>query len=689
MITALAATDVLEDHNDNDNEQPMMNEQCRLWMAPSYLSRENMQRYGLYAGVDYEMDDILPNVEIGIPLIDFVIPPNRNRSPKASRIIDMIESHIWTGEYSAEAQFESNHSTAIFLPGMGSHSSYHTGIYNVQWYPPSSTVRDDTDTNSVLSWYEPTIPSPLRGAITPYHNFTMRATQRIVTGMELFANYGTNYDDHFGNAEPTEETDLYQNTITRWDYMKADEILQTIVSFLDQYHDHLVSPNDPTLEDDVLDFILEKILGGTAGKHAKVVRQLIPPHTKKIRKALAMGGTFHYRYPDMVRTIPWLRKHGVCVDKLRSGKSTIPNAGRGAFATRTISKGETIVPVPLMVIAFEEVLDMYTIVPDTSTLSTDDKKHHRKKWKYDYNLRQGKQLLYNYAYGHPESSVMLVPTGPMATLINHAPNVSRVDASTMSSTTLLANAELVWSNNPHMPNNDNLFDSTAEQLGMNEAPTLTMNIVALRDIAIGEEIFIDYGVDWEKAYDQYIKKFHEQFPMETSVWPLRYHDLKVKYQIPTTIPTPETVIEPYPIVAREDVVDTEDSPYPLGVTTGCFLITTEVNDGTNPESEETGYTLMKWVGPLSYDQFVGLNFYACEVIHRIDATSTGHYYNYTVLARPSRNDDKLQIEQVPHYAITLIPTPYTSDVHNYPHTFRHWINIPDDRFPMMWRNFRQ
>jgi hypothetical protein len=60
---------------------------------------------------------------------------------------------------------------------------------------------------------------------------------------------------------------------------------------------------------------------------------LIPANPRKLKKVQEAGGTFMYRYKDMVKSKKWLNENGFCLDAIRQGISAIPNAGRGAFGT--------------------------------------------------------------------------------------------------------------------------------------------------------------------------------------------------------------------------------------------------------------------------------------------------------------------------------------------------------------------
>jgi hypothetical protein len=47
------------------------------------------------------------------------------------------------------------------------------------------------------------------------------------------------------------------------------------------------------------------------------------------------------------RDVSWLQQHGWCIDHIEVGVSTIPHAGRGAFARTPISRGAVVAPAPL------------------------------------------------------------------------------------------------------------------------------------------------------------------------------------------------------------------------------------------------------------------------------------------------------------------------------------------------------
>ena len=107
------------------------------------------------------------------------------------------------------------------------------------------------------------------------------------------------------------------------------------------------------------------------------------------------------------RTPEWIRENGQCVDHIKADISTIPQAGRGAFAKHFIRKGELIAPLPFVQILDKSTVNMYELIKGANN-----------KIYADYDHMTGKQLLLNYCFSHQQSTLLLCPTSHAA-LINH------------------------------------------------------------------------------------------------------------------------------------------------------------------------------------------------------------------------------------------------------------------------------
>lgn len=83
----------------------------------------------------------------------------------------------------------------------------------------------------------------------------------------------------------------------------------------------------------------------------------LPKDVSEVEKVAATGSA-KYSTPNRVRSNDWLEENGRCLDNIRPGDSTIPQAGKGAFATRNIKKGEVIAPMPVVQILRKD-LEVY------------------------------------------------------------------------------------------------------------------------------------------------------------------------------------------------------------------------------------------------------------------------------------------------------------------------------------------
>lgn len=608
---------------------------CRLWLAPSYTSNNpDYPVFGLYAGQAFKKDEHLPLTEIAIPLVDFVNSPAADRTVQHRAVVDYLERHMWQSEYTL-SKLEGNHSSSVLIPGSGVFANYHSGYTNVDLLQGSTILRSrDPFAQSTEG-----VAHPNRGAISHYYNMTMVATQDIPVGMELFADFG-NYD---------EEESAYQDKISKADYETADKVLEKIMQFFSDNKKEL--NNDPTRKEAVLDIMLDTVLPAANGKHAKVIKSLIPDNWHKLEEASKMG-TFLYRNSDIIQTLDWIHEHGQCVDNLYVKESTNPEAGRGAFARRKIAKDHVISPVPMMPLINEEVLDVYS-----ETVEEFSEREGRKVVRFDKTKPPtGTQLLVNYCFGNQESNLLLFPAAPHVQYVNHGSGDQ-------------VNAFLQWSQHDHVFNNHDFADVRLRKWRYDELPSIAMELVAKRDIKEGEEIFIDYGEDWEEAWKMHKAQWAVSHP--DGKWPLRAADVMEPYKD-----------KPFPVDIQEGQI-----PYPEGVVTACVIETADDLPDGQTRTNEAGQRVLKWLAPTTYEGVSGRHIGVCDLMSRQE-TPEGSY-NYTVVTRLELVDDQnmVEVRYVPHTAVLLVDRPYNSDLHT-PDAFRRWIQLEDRRFPQAWRNLR-
>jgi hypothetical protein len=234
------------------------------------------------------------------------------------------------------------------------------------------------------------------------------------------------------------------------------------------------------------------------------------------------------------RPVKWLQGNSICLDSLSVGPSTLSGVGRGAFSKLKVGQGQTLAFSPVVHV------DRFTMEIMDQDWQPRDKIAGRRKHGIKYtNKTLGKQLLLNYCFGIPQSNLLLLPYGPTANFINHSRKK--------------ANAVIQWWNQSIHINN---FLSRNANVVLSSPSTHTnmFEYTALRNIEPGEEIFIDYGEEWTKAWEK-----HE------SEWKPEGENYMTAAE--------------YQHFHSGDVIRTEEeqkyNPYPANIWTACYFTITE------------------------------------------------------------------------------------------------------------------
>jgi len=229
---------------------------------------------------------------------------------------------------------------------------------------------------------------PEAGAFSHYQNLTFTVNKELPAGHEIFVSYGDSWfeerREEFGEDVPLSK-----------DFQQADLILQ-------EWSRLMVGDLDRPLAQDLYQLIVE----GSGPILNPAVRSLLPKLPQEAVKFVNRS-TAYRTVPNAIRSLEWLEKHGMCLDNIHPSDSTV-TLGTGAFATRFLPKNSIVAPAPLIHFSRE---------------------HLEMVWE-DQNkevLWQGHQLLLNYCFGHPSSSLLFFPYSPAVNLINHNhthPNVA-------------------------------------------------------------------------------------------------------------------------------------------------------------------------------------------------------------------------------------------------------------------------
>lgn len=501
---------------------------------------------------------------------------------------------------------------------------------------PKMTNADWNHTMAYLrpAWGEEAgVAHPGRGASSSYFEATLTARDSIPPGMEIFINYGDNWDPDDGENDKNDK-------ITADDHPRIDETIDKMIDFFEKHEAEL----DPQSKQEIYQFLIQDVLYAAAGtKKGKVIAALLPESPDGLKEVMENGGSLNLSYPESLRSLQWLAQHGKCMDNIRPGPSTIPHAGRGAFATRPMKAGAMVSPLPLVQIANSEIMNMHPLV---SKMDEEDEQYFVRK---SDSAQTGTQLLLNYCLGHPESKMLFLPSGAAASFINHSPE---------------PNAKLVWSDHPS--NHLHWFDLKPMLLQSegNEHLGLVMEAVALKDIEEGEEVTIDYGPEWAAAWKEHLAKWEAE-TKTGSEWPIRALDYNNMF-----------ADKAVPINAEE---------YPENLMLKCFLFVKKPID--EPPVNENGEKVRLWTE--SFRTMQSENIFDCELtdVEEITTREGALSWNYTV--KWSGKDEITWVKQVPQKALIFVDKPLTSDQH-LPNSFRHYIGIPDEIFPTgPWRNINE
>ena len=268
---------------------------------------------------------------------------------------------------------------------------------------------------------------------------------------ETTEQFGENWDD-----------DKEKETLSRKDYDRVDQTIEKMIEFFDKHDGKL----DIASKQKIYDFLKQDVMAAAAGSDKiEQIRKILPTDPSQLKQVLDDGGSLAERAPGSMRSLEWLETNGMCMDNIKPGPSTIPYAGRGAFANRNIPEGGIVAPVPLLHIPDESIFDMHNMA--TVELEEEDSYMYLR----DTDDKIGIQLLVNYCWSHPKSTMQFFPAGAVVGYINHAPSKDKV------------NAKMIWSDHAK-----NKLDMLQEYLpSFTDIGSLVVEIVATRDIEEGEE----------------------------------------------------------------------------------------------------------------------------------------------------------------------------------------------------------
>ena len=330
-----------------------------------------------------------------------------------------------------------------------------------------------------------------------------------------------------------------------------------------------------------------------------------------------------------VRTPSWLRRHGLCIDHVYVKQSAHPDMGRGAHAKRALPAGTVVAPAPLQI--FRDRSNFQKQTPES--------------------------LFVNYCFQPKGSPMLLFPYGQAFGLINHGTSSSRREKQKQQNQQQqdlpIANVELRWST--HHMNHKQWLDLPLEQFYEMQYPgSMMVEVVALRDIEKDEEIFMDYGAEWEEAWYRHVKTWKPD-------------DKHNKYVYPQDM----DLTQPFRTVQEQT-----DDPYPPNLKLVC--------DTANHDREAD--TVMEWKPSGRWPEYLT----ECQILSRTErldgndkeASTVSYFYNVSLWHEYYEDETYIDYD-VPQSAIGFVDGPYQSDQH-LANAFRHPMVFPEDMTPPQW-----
>lgn len=355
--------------------------------------------------------------------------------------MDLWHSYWWKKNLPDHASYENPNHVFDLLVGLGSYPNHHCLLSSLS-YRYAETPYDDAMVNR--------FQDPGTGAFSYNNGKEPYVSRNVTAGHEIFLNYGYCSRDHGHGVE--------------WaDYIVMEQDFKDATRLIRHYDQGRTDEMDYDKQGDLVVY----------KKSISMYSYDLLPKTKAEFQEFMRDTTedsLKYRVAERSlepRSLQWVRENGMCMMNLFPGKSTLPFAGRGAFAQFPIKKGEIISPLPLLQLV-------------------------------ERNFSQH-EVLVNYCFRHKDSSMMLCPLSNAA-LLNHC------SIRTKQCGERGPNAAYRWASK---------WDSTTatwRQLSLDEVASkrergLSFEIVALRDILHGEEVFFDYGVEWEEAWTRHVKNW--------------------------------------------------------------------------------------------------------------------------------------------------------------------------------------
>lgn len=357
---------------------------------------------------------------------------------------------------------------------------------------------------------------------------------------------------------------------------------------------------------------------------------------------------------EVTKSIEELVQGAYCADHLREDESGIEGAGRGAFAVRYLPKGTLVTRSPVW--EFEEdVLDMYEVIIEREQPAVVTRSH----------FKASQQLIMNYCFKNKKNrdNMLYFPLALGVNLINHNRDQTNI------------RVEL-----------------------QKEGEEYVLDYITVKDVKAGDELFMDYGKDWEEAWEKHVNNFSLDHGQKFHVSASSLNDGNVFVR-----------------TVREQ----QEDPYPENIRTGCYysyVMSIKKQGGDKQRQDHTNEIDISTTAPLPLVDFTtediddyqswstldmahitshGLHYELpsagtnplrylrpCKIFARFDESET---YAALMANHPNLPKEEIipDIDTMPHVVVNIPregvvfwDESYTNDVH-LREGFRHAIDIFD------------
>ena len=292
----------------------------------------------------------------------------------------------------------------------------------------------------------------------------------------------------------------------------------------------------------------------------------------------------------------------------------------------------------------------------------------------------GKQLLTNYCFGHPNSTMLLFPYGSGVGYINHHPEDY--------------NAEVRWARDFGFFHNKEWLNRSLDELKYEWRTSLMLEYIALRDIEEGEEVLIDYGKEWSDAWEAHTKDW-----VPPSADDLAGEIDFYSRQDEGSDKTARKYDSSHPVLPTQDELVSD--PRPESIEQMCYVVLNHraayLHEPRTTPQFEREYSVVA----VPEDEDEEEHSHPCTVVDRRHQRGNGtgrEGYSYTIrieTVKKSRHltrgdfavEETHVVTDVPREAFYFAGRKYGDGVDGTTRrAFRHPMMLPDAIFPEAWKN---